>query len=202
METKMKNSRTQEQELQDKLWNDLDKKTQERFARDYRNAYNAAEYHNSKEHIGFYMTLSKIFGKHNLCPFDTYKELMDSVFKEDYTNVYRVSSAQSTGKNACSLISKETDYCMSENQARRLFAINRMMNVAEVLNEGWEADFKNQHQVKYYPYIDNETGEIKADYCLVNRSMVYFRTPELIQKTVCILGEDMVRLALGVYEKI
>lgn len=198
----MNNNNTKNQELQDKLWNDLDKETQERFARDYRNAYKAAEYNKSEHHVGLYLALAKVFGKHNLCPFNTYEELMDNAFKKNYDGVYRISSAQSTRKDGACGISKENDYCMSENQARRLFAINRMMNVAEVLNEGWEADFKNKYQLKYFPYIDNETGEIKTYYCTVNQSLVYFRTPELVRKMVCILGEDMVRLALGAYKEV
>lgn len=80
----------------------------------------------------------------------------------------------------------------------KIEAINRLLYVAKYLNDGWVPDFKCGNE-KYYLSITNEgTLQITPTY-YTNDSFVYFKSEELAQQAIDILGEDTIKKALNVY---
>lgn len=92
---------------------------------------------------------------------------------------------------------KDTIYeniCTTENQAKKLMAINKLMNVSKYLNEGWK--FINGN-IGYYLYLDGEDSIYVSYNCSGVNSVVYFKTEELAMRAIEILGYDTVKLALS-----
>jgi hypothetical protein len=87
----------------------------------------------------------------------------------------------------------------SEKQLQRLLAINKLMNVAEYLNDGWKPDWKDPLKSKWYILWDNCSNKFEIGYRNSYTSgPVYFKTPDLALQAIEILGEEEVKLALGV----
>lgn len=87
--------------------------------------------------------------------------------------------------------------CISEKQAQKLLAINKLMNVAKYLNEDWIPDWNDKIEPKYYNYISlNNELKTTSTYTL-NESLVYFKTKDLARQAIEILGEETIRLALS-----
>ena len=87
----------------------------------------------------------------------------------------------------------------SKKQLQRLLAINKLMNVAEYLNEGWKPDWKNVNCSKWHIFWNHHLSEFMIDSAQVFQSNdVYFKTPDLALQAIEILGEEEVKLALGV----
>lgn len=85
--------------------------------------------------------------------------------------------------------------CTSEKQAQKIIAIKKLMNVAKYLNAGWQPDWNDNKQKKYYIFIDMDKIKINtmlSIYC----SDIYFKSEELAQQAIEILGEETVKLAL------
>lgn len=86
----------------------------------------------------------------------------------------------------------------SEHQLNKLLAINKLVNVAKFLNEGWEPDWSNPREYKWYIAYFYKTKELAFDYNIeVPESCVYFKSKELAQKAVEILGEETIKLAIA-----
>lgn len=87
----------------------------------------------------------------------------------------------------------------SIKQLQRLLAINKLMNVAEYLNEGWKPDWKNCNCSKWFISWSYHLNAFEIDAQYVYRSVnIYFKTPDLALQAIKILGEEEVKLALGV----
>lgn len=93
---------------------------------------------------------------------------------------------------------KDLNNCTSENQSKKLLAINQLMNVAKYLNEDWKPDWNNDNERKFTIYINKNNTKICID-CkyIYNQCIVYFKTEELAQKAINILGEEIIKLALS-----
>lgn len=85
--------------------------------------------------------------------------------------------------------------CTSEKQAQKLLAINQLMNVAKYLNGNWKPNW-NSYEKKYRFRII-EPGELKI-ICndSFKESFVYFKSEELAQQAIDILGEETIKLTL------
>lgn len=86
----------------------------------------------------------------------------------------------------------------SKKQLQRLLAINKLMNVAEYLNEGWKPDWKDS-TVKWYLLWQACDEQL----CTIDLSHIQypgpvFKTQKLALQAIDILGEEEVKLALGV----
>lgn len=91
---------------------------------------------------------------------------------------------------------RDLNNCTSEKQARKLLAINQLMNVAKYLNEDWQPDWNNIDESKYFIVIDIQniiTVSINGRSIM---SFVYFKSRELAKQAIEILGEETIRLAL------
>lgn len=87
--------------------------------------------------------------------------------------------------------------CTSRKQAEKLLAINKLLNVAKYLNGDWQPKFYDGNEKKWYIYID-EDGEVDTSFAkeLVTTS-VYFKSQELAEKAIEILGSHTISLALS-----
>lgn len=87
----------------------------------------------------------------------------------------------------------------SEKQLQRLLAINKLMNVAEYLNDGWKPNWKDSNFSKWYIIWNHCLCKFIID---SGQSLqcngIYFKTPDLALKAIEILGEEEVKLSLGV----
>lgn len=89
-------------------------------------------------------------------------------------------------------------YCPPK-MCNKLDAIRDMIAVACYLNEGWEPDWKNCVQSKYsfYLYMDSHLRvEISSCRSFAD-SFCYFKSEELAQRAIKILGEERIKLALS-----
>ena len=86
--------------------------------------------------------------------------------------------------------------CTSEKQAKKLLAINQLMNVAKYLNGDWQFNWEEAGNSKFYIALEHNKIRILEGW-VSNVALVYFRTKELAQKAIDILGEETIRLALS-----
>lgn len=94
---------------------------------------------------------------------------------------------------------KNLNNCTSEKQAKKLLAINQLLNVAKYLNGDWQPDW-NSPAVKYKYFIYMEPLNDKLYITFSTRyisSFIYFKAKELAQKAIDILGEKTIKLALS-----
>lgn len=124
----------------------------------------------------------------------TYDDIVKELFK--YKKTYYIDifcNIRSIDKADISY--KDINNCTSEKQLKKLLAINQLMNVAKYLNRDWQPDWNNDREYKYYLYVSD--NEIQIDYMRCRCSnIVYFKSKELAQKTIDILEEETIKLAL------
>jgi uncharacterized protein YpuA (DUF1002 family) len=106
----------------------------------------------------------------------TFKNVQDFVYS-NYTNVSLTAT--------------------STKQAHKLEAINKLMNTAKYLNGDWKNDggFEIKDDWRYTYNIGREG--LFIDHNLNIKSFVYFKTKELAQQALEILGEETIKLALS-----
>ena len=93
---------------------------------------------------------------------------------------------------------KDLNNCTSRKQAEKLLAINQLMNVAKYLNGNWKPSWENDNERKYLIVLDKDNNKIGIDWnTFVNKGIVHFKTKELAQKAIEILGEEIIKLALS-----
>lgn len=83
----------------------------------------------------------------------------------------------------------------SKKQLKKLLAINMLMNVAKYLNDGWQPNWNDTKEAKYYIVISDYGNQIHRN-TISNNSIVYFKSEELANKAIEILGEETIKLAL------
>jgi hypothetical protein len=73
------------------------------------------------------------------------------------------------------------------------------MNVAYYLNDGWEPDWDDGRQEKFYIYYDSavKTLNISANF-YYNYGGVYFKSIKIAEQAIEILGDEIIKLALGI----
>lgn len=89
----------------------------------------------------------------------------------------------------------DSNNCTSEKQAAKLLAIHKLMNVAKFLNKGWNPDWDNKDQEKYYIAVLDDHITVDAFYSY-NGTEIYFKSREDAYRAVKILGEDIIKQAL------
>lgn len=87
----------------------------------------------------------------------------------------------------------------TEHQLEKLLAINKLMNVAHYLNNGWEPNWTDKSTRKYCLYYNHIVKKILIDWSYeFQNTIVYFKSRELAEQAIEILGEETIKLALGV----
>ena len=197
---------TNQEETKTSFWNDLSKERQEFLIREYQT------YKNSKGsgsvNVSRMYYLEELFGKENLDPklMITYKEVSEKLFMDNplyYVDSFgKIVNYKLSERDKCKVSEKDfpkiyaPDNCTSEKQAKKLLAINQLMNVAKYLNGDEKLDFSDVTKEKWY--FEIEYGNLKYNWCVVmNGSCVYFKDKYSIRQAVEILGEETIRLALS-----
>lgn len=181
-------------EEQDKLWAELSEERKDSMRAKYAGFYAK----NTPESKGYCQGLANVFGEHNLKPALTYEDVASELFKSGYCYYDYVYDDIVSNSAACEMPMA----CTSSKQVKKICAINKLLNVAKYLNKedgsDWVPDW-NYVQDKWYLAV--EKGKVKVDYHDNghNSHIVYFRTEEIAQRAIEILGEDTIRTALGNY---
>lgn len=202
-------------EEQDKLWALLSEESKYHYQTEYNNRLEDAKRNPegggdltvlTSQYIA--EDLEKIFGKHNL-QFLTYEDIANELFtKKAYCcdfNGKVIYIGCISSKHFDKLI--EPNNCTSQKQVEKLLAINKLLNVAKFLNknedgsdwvptiEDWD-DLNSDFFTFGIDPADNEVHVITVNKMRLATEIVYFRTKELAQQAVQILGEDVVITAL------
>lgn len=192
---------------QDKRWNSRTKEEQDSIIADYE-AWKTTDLFKKDFVDRVLKVFENEFGTHNLKPTLTYEDIAIELFMEKRVYYFDWDEYD---KLVSSIHTKSEDWyksplnCTSERQGQKLKAINKLLNVAKFLNKDWVPDWKNIEEPKWSIRIewDEQNNEvIKVGHYLgtnghCNNSIVYFRTKELAEQAVQILGEETIRLALS-----
>lgn len=125
----------------------------------------------------------------------TYEDVANKLFDSKYTYyIQRLGIGEDTFSEGSFY---EGNAFTSKKQADKLLAINKLMNVSKYLNNGWQPDWSNDEQMKYFIVGKGEKSDITIRMTSKYQSaIVYFKNEELIIKAIEILGEKTIRLAL------
>lgn len=87
--------------------------------------------------------------------------------------------------------------CTSKEQAGKLLAINKLLNVAKYLNGDWKPNWRDC-TAKYYLSIMYADNSINIE-CATRKysEIVHFKTWELAEQAIEILGEQTIKTALS-----
>lgn len=124
----------------------------------------------------------------------TYEQVADKLFKNKnhyYTNEDGDVTEASIGWHC-------PNVAPTEHQLEKLLAINKLMNVAYYLNGNWEPNWNDGSQ-KFFMYYNTTNRDIEIDVnTYFNSGVVYFKSKEFVKQAIEILGEETIKLALGV----
>lgn len=98
----------------------------------------------------------------------------------------------STADSQCA----DPTHCIIKNQARKLLALNKLINVAKYLNGDWKPSFNYDSQLKYFINTNNNKVTIES-WIALNWGTPCFKTKELAKQAIEILGEETIKLALS-----
>lgn len=125
----------------------------------------------------------------------TYEKIAEKLFK--FETHYYIDSNGVIRKNSAGW--KCPNAAPTSQQLEKLLALNKLMNVAHYLNDGWEPDWNDGGQEKFYIYYNSavKTLNVSANF-YYNGGVVYFKSKEIAKQAIQILSEDIVKLALGI----
>lgn len=125
----------------------------------------------------------------------TYEKIAEKLFK--FETHYYIDSNGVIRKNSAGW--KCPNAAPTSQQLEKLLALNKLMNVAHYLNDGWEPNWNDGGQEKFYIYYNSATKtlNVSANF-YYNSGVVYFKSKEIAKQAIQILGEDIVKLALGI----
>lgn len=126
----------------------------------------------------------------------TYEDVARTLFQGKKTKFFTASGTIAEG-----VMYAEYEYpsnVTNASQAERIYALNKLMNVAEYLNEK-TLDWNDSNQVKWRIYYDHDEGALDFTCCChLQSSSVYFDSEAHAKQAIEILGEDTIKRALGV----
>lgn len=84
----------------------------------------------------------------------------------------------------------DNDNCVTEAQAKRCFAFNKLQNIAKYLNKGWMPNFDDVTN-KYHISKCEPTGNYYVTHNInFNEGNVYFKTKKLAEQAIKIMGKE------------
>ena len=93
--------------------------------------------------------------------------------------------------------SKLTGFYIPTNKRNKVEAIVKLIKTAYYLNDGWEPDWTNGTESKYSLCL-NYDGTINIDCSFLSTDNIcYFKSRELAEKAIKILGEETIHLTLS-----
>lgn len=166
-------------EQQDKLWNELSDESRKSIIQEYNELSDDLdiELWRSSE-------IEFLFGSHNLNPNPmTYEDIIREIDKNSYISPLN------------------GEVYSSKEQLIKENAIHKLLNVAKYLNGDWKPDLSDENAKFYTLGIDSRDNSIKIievrPYYMFTTEIVSFEEKELAEKTLQILGEETIRLALS-----
>ena len=173
---------------QDKMWNDLSEEDKVHYKEQYTE-------HEKIPRSDVTKLLEELFGKHNLISVPTYEYIVEKLFSKGCYQFADSGNEWETIFNECSNEQYFLNFTSSK-QAKKLIAINKLLNVAKYLNGYWKPDWNNDGEDKWY--IEIWKGEISFTLrSISNSSLIYFHTEELARIATQILGKETILLALS-----
>lgn len=131
----------------------------------------------------------------------SYGDIKVHIAKQNVRGLFRaVIEEDNTRGNVTSFTTLDSGCCYPEH-LQQLLALNKLMNVAEYLNEksDWDWDDDDDDQIKWYIYYDHKSGTFGlSGNATLQSSHVYFDSKEHAEQAIEILGEDTIKCALGV----
>lgn len=125
----------------------------------------------------------------------TYEDVCKELFKNGYCYVDTYGRTASDGRNE-KLVDNPNN-AITTSQLKCILAKNKLTNVAVYLNDGWRPDLKSDGG---YCIVFDHYEDLVVDHCAVlcaySLGKVMFKSKELAQQAIEILGETEVRLAL------
>lgn len=132
----------------------------------------------------------------------TYTKIINELFnnkKYYYTDKYGTIKETVNSEKVNDFRIIDSNNAPTKHQLEKLLALNKLMNVAHYLNDGWEPNWNDNEQKKFYIYYSNVSKTIEIDYnCACNIVEVYFKSRKLAGQAIKILGEETIKLALGI----
>lgn len=131
----------------------------------------------------------------------TYTKIVNELFNKKkyyYTNDYGTIRETANPEKVSDFRVIDPNNAPTKHQLEKLLALNKLMNVAYYLNEGWEPDWDDYAQRKYFLIYGKKDKIIIPDYSnICNPGAIYFKFRELAEQAIEILGEEIIKLALG-----
>lgn len=125
----------------------------------------------------------------------TYEDVCNKLFADNYW--YSDSFGKITHTTCASLDKYDSNNAFTKHQLECIFAKNKLANVAVYLNNGWKPNLEASYG---YCIILSLYDNFIIDHCAVlcahSLGKVMFRSEELAQQAIEILGEETVKLAL------
>jgi hypothetical protein len=132
----------------------------------------------------------------------TYTKIINELFngkKYYYIDKYGTIKETINSEKVTDFRITDSNNAPTKHQLQRLLATNKLMNVAYYLNNGWEPDWNDSEQEKFYIYYNSaiETINVSTNF-YYNNGVVYFKSIKIAEQAIKILGEETIKLALGV----
>lgn len=129
---------------------------------------------------------------------ETYEDVAKKLFSfEDYFFISNDGKIEERAREGNTLHTCDANNCTTTKQAAKLLAINKLMNVAKYLNDGWQPDWEKCSEKKWYFSIEKKLNQIVITFSYTFKEhSVYFKSKELAERALAILGEETIRLAL------
>jgi len=135
----------------------------------------------------------------------TQKKMLNKYFKiKEEINLKNIKSFDDILK----LVNlKEENILIFKNPSNKnevkINAYNKLLLIVTVLNEGWEPDFSNHNQNKYYPYFKASSGELVfsgyhycSSYCL--GEAVFYKDSNLAKLAGTVFIKEYNEFLLGI----
>lgn len=127
----------------------------------------------------------------------TYEDVAEKLFKDKECYYLRQGAQIFKYIPELSCITKANNATL-EKQLQRLLAINKLMNVAEYLNGNWKPDWKDNTDKWYLLWQAYREKLATIGLSHIQYPGPVFKTQDLALQAIDILGEEEVKLALGV----
>jgi hypothetical protein len=122
----------------------------------------------------------------------TYKDVIDSIINKCYYSI----DIEGGIEDFDTLPDHNGNEAPSSEQLEALLALNKLKNVANYLNGDWKPDWDSEY-AKYCIYLNSKSNLIIDNWCRRNYGVVVFKSYNLAEQAIEILGKDTVKLALS-----
>lgn len=123
----------------------------------------------------------------------TYDDICKELFSKEY--YYICGSGEIVGSFCSPRFLSDVNNAVSKHQLECILAKNKLANVAKYLNDGWKRDGYNGEFGYFICKLPKEIEIIQCDNYKFNNNVI-FKSKELAQQAIDILGEETVKLAL------